>query len=868
MTREKEILHDYVDSYAARGIFLDAFQVEACEALGRQHDVLVCAPTGAGKTVVAHYAVTLALATSTRCIYTAPIKALSNQKYAELAAQLGEEYVGLLTGDATIHREAPILVVTTEVLRNMLLQNAPEIADIGFVVLDEVHYLADKDRGPVWEEVILSLPDHVRLVSLSATIANQSEILDWLTSVRGTTTLVSSTVRPVPLDQYVIVGKKLHPLYGQGSEPSASLVAALKARAYEQRTHKRIGNGERRKIIDALRSRDMLPAIEFIFSRKGCDLAVKALIKSDVWLTTPSEQKRIRSRIDDLRAELSESDRRAVGFDSVAAGLVRGYGAHHAGVLPALKTLTENLMDEGLLRIVYATGTLALGIDMPVRSVVVEDLRRFDGEGFVDLTGTEYTQLIGRAGRRGKDKVGHAIVVGHPDLDPWALADLGSGKVEPLISAFQPSYNTVVNLLADRSYDEARVLLGSSLAQFQRNADLGHIEAKAGRIRRRISVEEEKLTCSHGNLVEYLRLRRAAGRAAKSSRKAAKREYQERIAESFGQAGTGRLYAFASEGELAYAIVLSIEETKLRAIDWDGRLRWLRLEKLSSPLREIGAIDLPHGLSLRKEAGRERVAEAILDAVENRTELGLDLDLLDSWSRFAMPRDPAVAEHPCNDCPHLKRHMREGETLISLDKRLAELTELTESFTDSVGRDFDRTADVLVELGILQRSDETTTLGTGAKMLRQLHSESDLLLYSCLSSLREGDLDSADLAGWTSMFLGDDRLGSSFPRTRTLFDAARHARVEADYLQSVEMRHDIRRTGDPTPGCADVFSAWVRGARLEDCLTQSRMAAGDFITAGRRVVDLLGQIAQAGGDTWLGDLARAAQTGMKRGELL
>ncbi len=864
------LLQDYIDSYAARGITLDDFQVEACSALGEGEDVLVCAPTGAGKTVVAHFGVNLALASSTRCIYTAPIKALSNQKYTELLTRVGKENVGLLTGDETLNRDAPILVVTTEVLRNMLLHQAPEIAQIGYVVLDEVHFLADRERGPVWEEVILSLPENIRLISLSATIANYGEILEWLESVRGSTRLVVSSHRPVPLRQHVLVGSKLPPLYGSEREPSTALVAALR-RLSERSTRTpggaspRLTGRDRRRIIRVLEKADMLPAIEFIFSRKGCDLAVRDLLRAGVTLTTVTQREEISRRIDALAATLSPSDRRVIRFDEARTALLAGYGAHHAGILPAMKTLTEELMAAGLLRLVYATGTLALGIDMPVRSVVLEELRRFDGEGFVDLSATEYTQLIGRAGRRGKDEVGHAIVVGTPDLDPWALASLGSGEVEPLLSAFQPSYNTVINLLAERSYDEARSLMGASLAQFQRNADVGHIEATAAKVRRRRAHEENTLQCSHGDILEYVRLRKAAGRASKSARKAAKREYAHQIARSFERAQTGRIYAFSLAGELTYALTLSVEETRLRLLTVEGERRWLRLSQLSSPLREIGEFELPLGISMRSSSGREHVADLIVDDVAERMELGLDSDLLESWSRFAPPREERINSHPCASCPHIDRHLHEAGTLLALDSHLAELNEQAASYTDSVGRDFDRTAEVLTEVGLLTAQGE---LRPGARVLRELHVDTDLLLYQALTGLDEGRLEAGEFAGWASMFLADDRLGSAFPRHRVLVEEARRVRAQAEAIRAIEMQHHILRTQDITPGCADIFELWAHGGSLEECVQLSRLAPGDFMSAARRLIDLLGQIAVAGEGTWIEELAREARSSMRRSEVL
>ncbi|MGJ9551303.1 DEAD/DEAH box helicase [Actinotignum sp. GS-2025b] len=861
------LLEDYRESYASRGIHLDDFQLEACAALGRGHDVLVCAPTGSGKTVVAHYAVYLALASSKKCIYTAPIKALSNQKYAELAREIGEEQVGLLTGDQSINREAQILVVTTEVLRNMLLHESPDIRDVGYAVLDEVHFLADPDRGPVWEETILSLPDHVRLAALSATVANTEELAAWMRSVRGPTDVVVSTKRPVPLAQYVNVGRKLFPLYRANTlEPDPALVNALDRRSAERK--KRVSDRERRAIIDKLSERGMLPAIEFIFSRKGCDKAVEALLRHNEVLTTRAQRAEIKQEIAALRETLTESDRRAVHFERAAAALERGYGAHHAGVFPAIKELTERLMERGLLSIVYATGTLALGIDMPVRTVVLEELQRWDGHGFVDLNATEYTQLIGRAGRRGRDTVGYGVVLADSETDPEHLADLASGRVEPLISAFQPSYNTVTNLLARMSYAAARDLMGRSFAQFQRNAELGGLAARRARIQRRVETEETRLSCSRGDLLDYLRLRGNAGRAAKAERKAAKRRYRERIAKSFAAVRQGYVYAYAIGTDLVYALVLSAAPDRVRVIDWFGDLAWLYEDSLASEMREIGPVTVPFGMSTKKPTVREQIAEDILDLVGGRADLGIDRDLLASWARFATPRDPKVAAHPVASCPHLYAHLDEAQTWVSLHHRIEEIDQRIAAFTDSAGREFDATAAVLREVGVLQGDNDAIRMGPGAAQLRELHTEADLLMYQCLAQLPEGSLDAPALAGWVSMFLADDRLGSALPREARLVDAARVARAEVQYLQSLELTYGITRTPDLSPGCADVFAAWAGGVGLEACLESARMTAGDFISAARRIIDVLGQVTVATEGTWLSDIARQARDLMRRSELM
>ena len=567
------VIEHFISVQAECGIILDAVQCQALYALGRGVDVLVSAPTGSGKTMVALGAVELSFARSVRCVYTAPIKALSNQKYNDLCASYGTEHIGLLTGDVTINRDAEILVVTTEVLRNMLYAHDSAVADIGYVVLDEVHYLADPVRGPVWEEIILQLPSHTQLVSLSATIANTEELHSWLESIRGQTELIVSDIRPVPLVHYLCSRSSLVELLDDRGRVTQKAARAVKAATADdaandssndfsderrkQRRHQHfhrkrsLTSADRRRVITALNAADILPAIEFIFSRKGCDRAVGDLLDSDICLTTPAQQARIEPQLSELRSQLSSADARTVQFNFWARALRRGFGAHHAGMFPAIKELVERLMDQGLLSIVYATGTLALGIDMPVRTVVLEELRRFNGTDFVDLTGTEYTQLIGRAGRRGKDKVGNAVIIASPSLALPQLCSLSSGNLEPLRSAFFPSYNAVANLLRVLPYSDARSMMSRSFAQFQANRHLVELEARAKRIRSSIAVLETRLAdvCEAGSIVEYARLRDRAGRASKAERRKAKAAYKAEIDRTWARSSIGRIYAYALWGD-------------------------------------------------------------------------------------------------------------------------------------------------------------------------------------------------------------------------------------------------------------------------------------------------------------------------------
>ncbi|WP_311777654.1 DEAD/DEAH box helicase [Trueperella abortisuis] len=865
------ILENFVDRYRARGIILDDFQLAAIEAL-ESRDVLVSAPTGAGKTVVAEYAVELALAHSKRCIYTAPIKALSNQKFRDLSEQIGQDYVGLLTGDQTINRDAPILVVTTEVLRNMLFQRDDIVADIGYAVLDEVHYLSDEFRGPVWEEIILQLPAHARLVALSATISNVEEFASWLRSVRGATAVVVSTERPVPLVQHVAINRRLEPLFVGGKMNQRLVQADASLSAHRRR--RPTGFARRKRVLNQLHDADLLPAIEFIFSRKGCDRAVADLLDAGVSLNRADQQREVRARLRKLRADVSEEDQRAVRFGFWAKAMTRGFCAHHAGMFPALKELAEDLMEDGLLKLVYATGTLALGIDMPVRTVVLEELQRWNGSDFVPLSATEYTQLIGRAGRRGKDKVGHAVVIHTDDLDVQALADLGSGRVEPLESAFYPSYNSVANLLAFHPYEDARAIMGTSFAQYQRNAELGEVRGRMTRVRARLETVEDVLAgeCLEGSLPDYLRLRRKAKRASKAERKRAKREYRQRIADSWDEAATGHLYAFARGGELDYGVVLSVG-AKLRLVDLNAQMTWLREEELSSELRDLGTIAMPFGLSPKKAEVRADIADAMWEAVGERIELGTDRDLTGSWDRFAVTSSTELEAHPVHHCPDLASHIRAGSEFTSLLASLENLEAESEAYDDSVAKEFDATAGVLFRLGYLQPGDKgprsgMVKLAAGAAMLRGIHNEADLLVCQSLSEATFADLTPEEFAGACSAFLCDRRLGIDRPTGGALREAWQAIERNVAFLTRVEKGFAILRTPEPFPGGMEAFTAWAGGHNLETVLGLGNLVVGDFISANRRLIDLLGQIEAVAPSELLRDVAGQAARLIRRWQWL
>src|SRR5215208_1244993 len=691
------------DFTAELGFTLDPFQVEACEALDEGSGVLVCAPTGAGKTVVGEFAIHKALAEGRKAFYTTPIKALSNQKYTDLVERYGPTKVGLLTGDNAVNGDAPVVVMTTEVLRNMLYAESPAIDGLGYVVMDEVHYLADRFRGAVWEEVIIHLPQSVTLVSLSATVSNAEEFGEWLVTVRGHTTVVVSEVRPVPLWQHMLVGNRVFDLFSlrpaahageQGEtrrgrstrERGASVVdpeLARHVREYERRIDSWGGGGPRGRdsshrprwrpparsdVVERLDRAGLLPAITFVFSRNGCDAAVHQCLLAGLRLTSEDERAQIAEIIDRRTGSLPEEDLHVLGFWEWREGLLAGLAAHHAGLVPAFKETVEECFVRGLVKAVFATETLALGINMPARSVVLERLVKWNGEAHVDVTPGEYTQLTGRAGRRGIDVEGHAVVVWAPGVDPAVVAGLASTRTYPLRSSFRPSYNMAVNLVGSFGRARARELLGSSFAQFQADRSVVGLARSAARHETDAERWAAEMHSDRGDVGEYAQLRRRiADREKELSRDTQSRRRME-AADSLAALRPGDVIRVPTGRRQGLAVVLDPGITDLadpRPLvltedKWAGRLGSV---DFPTPVSALARLRVPKHFNHRSPHARRDLAATLRNArVEN------DLGARRVKQRSAAADDPvlddlrrALRRHPVHALPDREERVRVAE---------------------------------------------------------------------------------------------------------------------------------------------------------------------------------------------------------------
>ncbi len=514
------------EDFLARYPFdLDAFQIQGCHALESGKSVLVAAPTGAGKTIVGEFAAHLALEAGKKCFYTTPIKALSNQKFQDLSNIFGEEQVGLLTGDTSINSEANIVIMTTEVLRNMIYSSSNTLADLKYVVMDEVHYLADRFRGAVWEEILIHLPESISIAALSATVSNAEEFGDWLQTVRGDTKVIVSENRPVPLYQHVLFGPKLLDLFVGTAKINPEILKLEKDSMRSVKVAHRGGPRDRRnwqdnksltptvkslsraEVIEKLDRENLLPAITFIFSRAGCDAAVKQCLSAGLRLTDSDERSIIREVIAEKTRNLPDDDLAILGFHEWVDALERGVAAHHAGLLPAFKETVEELFQQGLVKAVFATETLALGINMPAKTVVLEKLTKWNGESHVSVTPGEYTQLTGRAGRRGIDIEGNAVILWNKDVDSASAAGLASTRTYPLKSSFQPTYNMTINLISQFGSQRARTSLESSFAQFQADKAVVGLARAIAKNTEAMEQLQSEITCHLGDFVEYSDLR-------------------------------------------------------------------------------------------------------------------------------------------------------------------------------------------------------------------------------------------------------------------------------------------------------------------------------------------------------------------------
>ncbi len=827
---------------------VDEFQLRACGSLDAGNSVLVSAPTGSGKTLIAEYALELALFRGERAFYTTPIKALSNQKFRDLVERLGADRVGLLTGDNSVNPSAEVVVMTTEVLRNMIYARSDSLESLGVVVLDEVHFLQDTFRGPVWEEVIIHLPMEVQLVCLSATVSNAAEVASWLTTVRGRTESIVETTRPVELVNHFVVGDSathsvlMHDTLVHG-EPNQRLRRLLTEDV--RRRNQQSGSRHRRsrffipnrvELVEMLDDEDMLPAIVFIFSRAQCDDAVRSCDRAGLRLTDRDESLAIRDIVERRCVDLTQSDRQVLGYDEFLHNICNGIASHHAGMIPLFKEAVEECFVAGLVKVVFATETLAVGINMPARAVVIEKLTKFSGEHHTPLRATDFAQLTGRAGRRGIDTIGHAITLWSQQVSYDQVVALATSRAFSLNSAFRPTFNMAVNLVNSHSRVEASHLLSLSFAQFQADKEIVAIEAQLQAKRRELAllkldddgVDEPDMDVDEAATGGDVVL------ASPTEVEIALRGFRPGdvfLVDSSKLRGKAAVLSTASRrsGQRLTVITTSRKMLDLVSADFDA-----------VPIKG-GSIDLPVPFDPSRTDFQREVASR-LSRVEPQ----------------AIGPTKRVRGHSlAND--ESSRDRKSRRLRADIDK----ITRRSQTQKGAVVSRFDGVISILEELGYVQ----DWTLTSKGRLLTRVFHESDLLVVEVLSNGMLLGLAMVDLAAVLSCVTYDPR-GRGDEGVSWINDTVRSRFKRLDKMskkiQDLERQHGMSPHRSPDGGLHREVAAWARGASLSKIL-DPEVTPGDFVRHVRQVIDLARQVATVATDETLAETSSKVAMALDRG---
>lgn len=849
---------------------LDDFQLQAIAALNAGKSVVVSAPTGSGKTVIGEYAIHRALHQGQRVFYTTPLKALSNQKLRDFREQFGDAQVGLLTGDLSINRDAPVLVMTTEIFRNMLYgtpigQVGTSLEDVAAVVLDECHYMNDRQRGTVWEESVIYCPQSIQIVALSATVANSDQLTDWISYVHGPTERIDSDYRPVPLHFSFGNHKGLFPLLddtGQNLHPQFK----------SQKKKRRKPPGQVRRdlreetptipfVLSQLQARDMLPAIYFIFSRRGCDRSVAEA--DSLSLVTPAEAAILKQRIDDFL------DRNpGAGRDGQVEPLYRGIAAHHAGILPAWKGLVEELFQAGLIKVVFATETLAAGINMPARTTVISSLSKRTDRGHRLLSGSEFLQMAGRAGRRGMDSQGYVVTLQTPFEGAKEAAHLATGGADPLVSQFTPTYGMVLNLLQTHSLPEAKTLIERSFGQYlstihlvPQQREITALETELERLQSQVAEVDTSQLAAYEKLRQRLK---AEQRLLKTLHDQAEivRGKHLGAALQFAVAGTilklkGKFVRVARP--LAAVLVLkhagSGQFPDLICLGEDNRWYVATTQdvvSLHGEFPRIAAVDhLSPPPDLAFKPGQVRSGDDdTLDIIDQLPLLPERDEAPEVLAQQEQVEEVAarLEAHPVHHWPNRKtlfKRVRQVDALQEdLDDRRQKLGQLSQRYWQ----------EFLDLIGILQEFDCLSESATNGEVVRPtasgesvaaLRGENELWLGLVLNSGWLDDLDPHHLAAVCAGVLIED------PRPDTWTDCLPSNRV-LDILGDLrglrrDLFHTQRKRGiflpawlqDELPGLVE---QWALEAPWESLCDRTSLDDGDIVRILRRTLDLLSQI--------------------------
>ncbi len=854
-------LIDFRDRYR---FSLDPFQEKAIHYLHQGRSVLVVAPTGAGKTVVAEYAIARAMEEGMKAFYTTPIKALSNQKFRDLSEWYGLSRTGLLTGDNSINPEAPVVVMTTEVLRNMLYERSDTLHGLRYVILDECHYLMDPMRGAVWEEIIIHLPITVKIVALSATVSNFEDFGGWLNTLRGDVEVVSTQERPVPLRHYYFINGSMLNLF---SEKSERTVADYQKKLSERqggevkRARPRSLIPRRAQVVARLFKSKMLPAIYFIFSRSGCNAAIIHCMEEGLDLTTAEEKESIEEQALAGLEWLPEEDLRVFGYQGWLEALKRGISSHHAGMLPLFKEIVADFFAQGLIKVVFATETLSLGINMPAKTVVIESLFKFNGETHELLTSTEYTQLTGRAGRRGMDRVGNGVVLYHPMVTFHQVQKLAKMASLPLVSSFRLSYNMALNLLKSYDLEESIKIVNSSFAQYVADRDVVKLERARSKHQSLLAKLSEEMSCEQGDAQSYLDQRGEITRLEKEMAQERRRKRVQLINHELQELAMGDVVVIHRKGKSHVAMVLSVGldqrgNPRIHTIDERGRHLHANYQHFNALPQVLGHWegDLAGGISKKK-------------AKEIRAWLTrFEIPPPEPWEDVEYPHrlreeikelKKALETHPCHRCVDKDACLGVARKANQLRREIENLGRQMEARSDIVSRKLENICAILRRLGYLE-GDRLTQRGM---LLSMIYNECDLLLAEVLFNGIMDRLDSQEVAAYLSCFVYEsrdvplsgegDRRGAGkrgFRKdlplpTINLRDVISLTREYQEKIKAMEQDEGLDLLRPMDTGFVQVVYDWAGGCDLRYIMDNyPQLSAGDFVRSMKQVLDIMRQL--------------------------
>ncbi|MBR8837326.1 MAG: RNA helicase [Stigonema ocellatum SAG 48.90 = DSM 106950] len=841
---------------------LDQFQNDAIASLNAGRSVVVCAPTGSGKTLVGEYAIYRALARGKRVFYTTPLKALSNQKLRDFRQKFGFDHVGLLTGDASINRDAPILVMTTEIFRNMLYgtpigQIGISLVDVEAVVLDECHYMNDRQRGTVWEESIIYCPREVQLAALSATVANSDELTNWLNQVHGPTDLIYSDYRPVPLEFHFGNTKGLFPLLND--DKTQINPRLLKKRGKRGDTQR--GKGGRPEapsidyVLSHLQDRDMLPAIYFIFSRRGCDKAVAEV--GDLWLVNPEEAYQLRVQIDEFLNRNPEA-----GRSGQIAPLYRGIAAHHAGILPAWKVLVEELFQQGLIKVVFATETLAAGINMPARTTVISTLSKRTDTGHRLLNPSEFLQMAGRAGRRGMDERGHVVTLETPFEGAKEAAYLATSKADPLVSQFTPGYGMVLNLLQTHTLEQAKELIERSFGQYLATLHLRPQYEQIAQLETELAqLETQAATIDESELASYEKLRqrlRVEQKLLKTLQEQALEVRQEELVMMLSFAVSGTLLSLKVKNiTLAVPITAVLvgktpgpgQSPYLVCLGQDNRWYVVTTKDVVDLYGELPRIDVepdllpPAHMPIRSGQicnGNEETAAIAQQIPDAREFLRLPSEVAEQLSLVTALQEQ-IESHPLRQSGNVSTVFKRRTRITELEAEIQHLQAQVAQQSQRHWQEFLNLIDILQRFECLENLIPTR-LG---KIAAAIRGENELWLGLAFASGELDNLDPHHLAAAVAALVTE----TPRPDSKVNFDLSDEVAEALSKLRGI--RRTIfqlqRRYNVALPIWLEfeliaLLEQWALGMEWVQLCENTSLDEGDVVRILRRTLDLLSQI--------------------------